>query len=205
MWWIWKSAAGGAAEGVPWGMRGDVPLPGDYDGDGEDDLAVYRRSTGNVYVEADGCDFSRTIPVGTGAPVVGDFDGDGRADPGIYDPVTGWFSIALAVGAMMNDSVGSGGGIPVPRDYDGDGRTDFAVYRTDGGYWDIRRSSTSTLSSLWWGDPEDVPAPADFDGDGRSEIATFNTSTGWWWSLDAAGFAHAVQWGTSNDVPVPSP
>ena len=33
-----------------WGVRGDVPLPADYDGDGKADLGVYRPSTGHWYV-----------------------------------------------------------------------------------------------------------------------------------------------------------
>ncbi len=27
---------------MPWGLFYDVPLPGDHDGDGDDDIAVYR-------------------------------------------------------------------------------------------------------------------------------------------------------------------
>ena len=35
---------------IPWGLPGDTPVPGDYDGDGRMDLAVFRPTTGVWYV-----------------------------------------------------------------------------------------------------------------------------------------------------------
>jgi hypothetical protein len=35
---------------MAWGNAGDVPEPGDYDGDGKTDLAVFRPSTGVWYI-----------------------------------------------------------------------------------------------------------------------------------------------------------
>jgi hypothetical protein len=34
-----------------WGQAGDLPVVGDYDGDGRDDAAVWRRSDGGWYVQ----------------------------------------------------------------------------------------------------------------------------------------------------------
>jgi hypothetical protein len=34
-----------SVEVVNWGNSTDVPVPGDYDGDGTDDVAVYRNGT----------------------------------------------------------------------------------------------------------------------------------------------------------------
>jgi hypothetical protein len=37
-------------EARDWGAAGDAPAPGDYDGDGKTDLAIFRTSTGVRYI-----------------------------------------------------------------------------------------------------------------------------------------------------------
>jgi len=35
---------------ITWGIPGDFPTPGDYDGDGKQDLAVWRPSNGTWFI-----------------------------------------------------------------------------------------------------------------------------------------------------------
>ncbi len=49
-WYIIRSLTNSSSLGIPFesikfGQTGDVPVPGDYDGDGRDDLAVFRNGT----------------------------------------------------------------------------------------------------------------------------------------------------------------
>lgn len=95
---------------IPWGWSGAVTVPGDYDGDGKSDLAVFDSLTGNWYV-ASLSELSNpksemlaqralawAIPWGwpSAIPVGGDYDGDGKSDMAVFDNLTGnWFIMSL--------------------------------------------------------------------------------------------------------------
>lgn len=78
----------------PWGGRGDIPKPQDYDGDGLFDFAVFRPSEQKTYIIRSSDGGIDIIEFGTGTAdhtVRGDYTGDGKSDISFWEPVTGLF------------------------------------------------------------------------------------------------------------------
>lgn len=83
---------------VQWGLPGDVPMAGDFDGDGQNDLVVWRPANGTWYLRLSSTRFAldRVVLVQWGlrgdVPLAGDYDGDGITDLAVWRPSTGtWF------------------------------------------------------------------------------------------------------------------
>lgn len=185
---VWKHQGGQ----VSLGQAGDIPLPADYNGDGQTERAVFRPSAGMFLIE--GRDTVRLGQQGD-IPVAGDYDGDGYADVAVFRPADGtWYIHGLE--PIKFEGAKS---IPVTGDYDGDGKTDVAVFVPQRNMLQVYMYGNQSFEG--YAANELIPVPADYDGDGRTDFVAFRPSTGEW--IFEGVSRKTLQLGKPGDIPVP--
>ena len=112
------------------GLPGELPVPGDYDGNGSAGMAVFNTATG-VWTLEEG---SKTFAYGSAGdlPVQADYDGDGRTDIAVVNMKLGEWRVR---GQFTETILSNANHIPVPGDYDGDGLADVVHYLPINGGW----------------------------------------------------------------------
>jgi len=136
------------------GAPTDIPVTGDWNGDGIDEVGTYRQ--GMWFFDMDGSGtwdpnadaFRQNFGAPTDIPVTGDWNGDGTTEIGTYRQGM-WFL-----------------------DYNGNGRWD-----------DPNDPSVINKDTVYqnFGAPTDIPVTADWDSDGTTEVGTYRQGV---WFLD---------------------
>ena len=191
-WFYNLNATASTTVALDWGLAGDFFVPEDFDGDGKDDITVWRPGAPTVaafYILNSATSTARVERFGqTGddPTVVGDYGGDERADLAVYrsGAATGqqstWFYRSTPGGPVSYVPWGAFGDFEAPGDYNGDGKYDFAVQRAGGGgqgqFWIL--NSAGAISVTPFGLASDAVVPGDYDGDGKTDIATARAAAG---------------------------
>ena len=145
---------------VRFGKRGDIPIVGDWNGNGVHTMGVVR---GNRWLLKNSnnegpADFDFTFGQPGDIPVVGDWTGNGRTSIGYVRGSLWRLSNDIGTpGVNHNFSFGGGPGYPVTGDWDGDGVTGVGWF--DSGTWTIRNalSGGPPDATFDFGNPNGVP------------------------------------------------
>ena len=179
----------------------------DFDGDGLDDLGLYRPLTGAWNYNSSKSNLAtKTLQFGGDqrVPVPGNFDGDGISDLAFFNPASGMWGVRLgASGRIFTVSFGDSTSLPALADYDGDGKSDYGVYSPTNGIYKYKSSSSSKTVQKRFGRPGNIPVPCDYDGDGVDDIALYDSTTGVWTSYNSSGQLQQKKFGEVGDIPMP--
>lgn len=205
----------------------DVPVVGDFDGDGKADPSMWKASSGVWTIPRSSANYTTFISAQWGVtgdiPIVCDLDGDGKADMGFHRSNGLWgflkSSQGFSFGSAQFFSWGGAGKQPVVGDFDGDGKADIGYVQPPAGgqsatyaiLLSTRGYSFAAGQVLFVpaGFPSlgDTPVVGDWDADGRADPAIWRASQGIWIiPLSSSNYASYLfaQWGVNGDIPIPN-
>jgi hypothetical protein len=175
-------------------LAGEVPLIGDFNEDGRDDIVTFTQGSGaDVWVAlSSGAAFgagalwhSWFAPAGE-TPRVGDFNGDGKDDIVTFTQGTTadvWVALSngagFAASSKWNASFAPAGYTPQVGDFNGDGKDDIISFSqgSTGDVW-VSLSTGAGFSAAvkwhgWFAPDGEIPMAGDFNGDGKDDIVSF--------------------------------
>jgi hypothetical protein len=213
-----------AAHVFPFGLPGDRPVLGDWNGDGTQKLGVYRN--GHWFVDWNGNrgwdaeDAAHVFAFGLPGdwPVMGDWNGDGIQKPGVFRNGQ-WFvdwngnRVWDAEDAAHIFAFGLPGDRPILGDWTLDGSQKLGVYRN--GQWLVdwngsRGWDAEDAAHIFvFGLAGDLPVVGDWSRTGTQKIGVFRN--GQWlvdfngnYTWDATDAANIFSFGLPGDLPVQS-
>jgi hypothetical protein len=180
----------GAVTSFFYGNPGDLPIAGDWDGNGTATPGLYRQADGFFYSRNSNTQGPADDECFAGdpsdVPVVGDWDGDGDDNLGIYRPSEQRFYLFTVTctgspmgAAQISFLFGNPGDKPVAGDWDGDGIDEVGLHRESTGFFYWRNTLDTGIASgeIFFGDPADRFVSGDFGViDGTDTPALFRPS-----------------------------
>jgi len=213
---VWEP---GTDKTFTFGVTGDIPVTGDWNGDGITKAGVMRGNRWYLDVNGNGvwdpgADSAFTFGKAGDIPVTGDWNGDGYSEVGVVRGNRWYLDVngngVWEPGADSTFTFGKAGDIPVTGDWNGDGISEAGIVRGNRWYLDMNGNGIwepATDSVFTFGAAGDIPVAGDWNEDGITEAGTVRGNR---WFLDMngngiwePGLDLTFLFGVSGDIPVP--
>jgi beta-lactamase superfamily II metal-dependent hydrolase len=195
---------------INYGLGGDYPVVGDWDGNGTVTIGIYRN--GSFYLRNENTiGFADAVfPFGAPGdqPIAGDWNGDGVDTIGVYRSSTGTFFLRnnnSAGAPEMTFSLGIPGDVGIAGDWNADGMDTTGVFRPSNGALYLKNTNTTGFADIQinYGLPGDFPVVGDWDGDGDATIGIYRNGSFYLRNSNTVGFADIVfALGVPGDMPI---
>jgi hypothetical protein len=207
------------------GLPGDLPVVGDWTGNGVVKIGVFRPSTQAWYLDSNGngvydpgVDITGQFGIPGDMPVVGDWTGNGVTKVGIYRPsLSLWALDVNGTATWASNDVfgyfGLPGDTPIVGDWTGTGTTKVGIFRSSNAIWALDNDGNLAWDQPadtygQFGFPNDLPVVGDWTNSGITRVGIFRPSNALW-ALNVSG---TLTWtpptdtdgffGFANDTPI---
>ncbi len=205
-----QNDTGFADMALNYGLPGDYPVVGDWDGNGTVTIGIYR--SGSFYLRnSNTLGFAEIVfPFGQlgDQPIAGDWDGDGVDTIGIYRPSNGQFLLRNSNSEGPADSnffLGNPGDVGIAGDWNGDGKDSTGVFRPSNGVIFLKDTNDTGFAdyALNYGLPGDQPVTGDWDNNGTDTIGIYRNGEFFLRNSNTNGFAELIfGLGNPGDMPI---
>jgi hypothetical protein len=204
------NTTGFADVAINYGLGGDYPVTGDWDGNGTATIGIYRN--GSFYLRNSNtigfADIVFAFGMPGDQPIAGDWDGNGTDTIGVYRPSTGQFLLRNSNTNSTPDMsfyLGNVGDVGIAGDWNGDGKDTTGVFRPSNGVIFLKNANSTGFAdiALNYGLAGDQPVTGDWNGDGKDTIGVYRNGLFYLRNSNTIGFAEIVfGLGNPGDMPI---
>jgi hypothetical protein len=193
-----------------YGLPGDYPVVGDWDGNGTVTIGIYRGNT--FYLRNENTLGFATIVFDFGQvgdqPIAGDWDGDGIDTIGVFRPSNAQFMLRNSNDTGPAEAtfyLGNPGDVGIAGDWNGDGIDSTGVFRPSNGIIFLKDTNVTGFANyaLNYGLPGDKPVMGDWNNDGVDTIGIYRNGLFYLRNENTNGFAEMIfGLGNPGDMPI---
>jgi hypothetical protein len=195
---------------INYGLAGDYPVVGDWDGNGTATIGIYRN--GSFYLRNSNTIGFADMVFAFGAPgdqpIAGDWNRDGVDTIGVYRSSTATFYLRnnnTSGTPDMTFALGIPGDVGLAGDWDGDGFDTTGVFRPSNGALYLKNFNRTGIAEVQvnYGLPGDRPVTGDWNNDGIDTIGVYRNGQFMLRNSNTIGFAEVVfALGIPGDIPI---